>query len=126
MTDATTEFFEELARRGHEPLLAKLSGTARFELVDNGSTDHWLVAIEKGDVTVSHRDGPADMTLRAEKKLFDGVATGEVNGMAALMRGALTLDGGWGLMVLFQRLFPSPPAKSQRPGAKAAKGRKKS
>ena len=125
MTDATTEFFEELDRRDHEPLLAKLSGTARIELVDNGSTDHWLVAIEKGDITVSHRDGPADMTLRTEKKIFDRVATGEVNPMAALMRGALHLEGDWGLMVLFQRIFPSPPAKSKRPGA-AAKGRKKS
>ena len=32
MTDATTEFFDKLARRRHEPLLKKVTGTMRFDL----------------------------------------------------------------------------------------------
>ena len=35
MTDATTEFFQELAARGHEPALAKVTGTLRFDLAAN-------------------------------------------------------------------------------------------
>jgi hypothetical protein len=33
MTDATTEFFDELEARGHEPGLEKMTGTLRFDLV---------------------------------------------------------------------------------------------
>ena len=36
MTDATTEFFQELAERGHEPALEKATGTLRFDLSDGG------------------------------------------------------------------------------------------
>ncbi len=115
MTDATTEFFEELGRRDHEPLLAKVSATARFELSHDGATDHWLVAVERGDLTVSHHDGPADLMLRTERKLFDGMAAGELNAVAALLRGALVVEGDWELMVLFQRLFPGPPRARQQP-----------
>jgi hypothetical protein len=32
MTDATTEFFHGLGARGHQPLLEKAAGTARFDL----------------------------------------------------------------------------------------------
>ena len=34
MTDPTTEFFEELRSREHEPRLRGATGTYRFELVD--------------------------------------------------------------------------------------------
>ena len=124
MTDATTQFFEELGRRGHEPLLEKATGKFGFELQDNGRTDSWLVDVDKGDVTVSHKRGAADCMLRAEKAVFDGVAGGEVNATAAVLRGALALEGDWELMVLFQRLFPSPPRGSAR-DATAGKGRRK-
>ena len=40
MTDATTEFFDDLGRRGHEPLLERVSGTLRFDLVRGERTDH--------------------------------------------------------------------------------------
>jgi hypothetical protein len=33
MTDSTAEFFQELGRRGYEPLLEKGTGTIRFDLV---------------------------------------------------------------------------------------------
>jgi hypothetical protein len=34
MTDPTAEFFDELGRRGHEPLLEKATGTLRFDIAD--------------------------------------------------------------------------------------------
>jgi hypothetical protein len=42
--------------------------------------------------------------------LFDGVVTGQTNAMAALLRGEVTFDGDPELMLLFQRIFPGPPA----------------
>jgi len=32
MGDATAEFFNELSRHGHQPLLEKTKGTLRFDL----------------------------------------------------------------------------------------------
>src|SRR5215211_6067410 len=72
MSDDVVEFFEELGRRGHEPLLAKVTGRVRFELVDGGgTTDRWLVAVDKGDTVVSHQGGPAACTIQAERVLFE-------------------------------------------------------
>jgi putative sterol carrier protein len=107
MADATTELFESLRARGTEPLLQHAHGTMRFEL-GNGRTDHWTVEIDGGKVAVSHANRKADCMVRADKKLFDGLASGEVNAMAAVLRGALTVEGDPELFVLFQRLFPTP------------------
>jgi predicted lipid carrier protein YhbT len=108
--DASTAFFEGLATRGHEPLLANATGTVRVELTDGTRTERWLVSIDKGAVAVSHRNVRGDCTIRAPKPLFDGVARGEVNAMAAVIRGAVAVEGDWELLGLFQRLFRGPGA----------------
>jgi putative sterol carrier protein len=108
MTDPTAAFFDDLQRRDHEPLLAHKKGTVRVELADNGRTERWLVAFDDGNITVSHRNRTADATLRADKTLFDQIVRGDANAMAALLRGAISIDGDWNLLILFQRLFPSP------------------
>jgi putative sterol carrier protein len=111
---ATETFFAELGERGHEPLLEKARGTFRVELSRGKQTDRWLVAIDRGDVRVSRRNAAADTTIRTSKELFDGVASGEVNVMAAVLRGAIEFEGDPELLVLFQRLFPGPPRKGER------------
>ena len=113
-TDPTAEFFERLAARGHEPLLSRANGTLRFELKDGNRAQRWLVAIRRGDVTVSRAGGDADMVVRADKALFDRLASGAVNPVAATLRGELGAEGDWKLLVLFQRLFPGPRKKRQR------------
>jgi putative sterol carrier protein len=109
VSDATAEFFDGLARRGHEPLLEKATGTLRFDIAGADRTEHRLVSVQQGDVTVTSGDGAADCTVRADRALFDGLATGEVNATAAVLRGALEVTGDPGLLVLFQRVFPGPP-----------------
>jgi putative sterol carrier protein len=109
MADATTEFFDELSERGHEPLLEKVTGTVRFDLGARRQTDHWLVAIVKGDVAVSRKNAPADCTVQMDKALFDGIASGRENAVAALLRGAIGIEGDIELLMLFERLFPGPP-----------------
>jgi putative sterol carrier protein len=106
MADETADFFEELGKRGHEPLLEKATGTVRFDLIDKGRTARWKVAIKKGDLSVSRTNGDADCVVRADKNVFNGLVTGEVNPMAALLRGTIGVQGDPELIVLFQRLFP--------------------
>jgi putative sterol carrier protein len=108
-TDATTHFFEELAARGHDPALEKVTGTLRFELTGGQRTSRWLITISKGDVDVSRRNAKADCVVRADRRLFDGIASGEVNAMVAFLRGALEFEGNRWLMLPFQKLFPGPP-----------------
>jgi putative sterol carrier protein len=105
----TTEFFNALRSRGHEPMLEKTTGTVRFDLSNGKRTERWLVSINKGDLAVSHASGPADCTVRGPKKLIDKIVSGEVNAMAAVLRGALAVEGDTLLIVLLQRVFPAPP-----------------
>lgn len=118
MADPTSEFFAELGSRGHEPLLRKTSGTLRFDLRDGKRTERWLVAFTKGDIAVSHRNVAADCVVSTDKALFDDVASGKTNAMAAVLRGAMDVEGDVRLIVPFQRLFPGPPrARKRRPSA---------
>ena len=112
MSNATEEFFEALGRRGHEPLVAKISGRVRFDVVDGRRTDSWVVAIDKGDVAVSRGGADEDCTVRADKALFDRLAKGEENAMAAVLRGALVCTGDVDLLLAVQRVFPGPPRAS--------------
>jgi putative sterol carrier protein len=114
--DPTAAFFEELMARGHEPLLENDSGTLRFDLVVGRRVEHWYVAIDKGNVTVSHEEGVADSILRTDRSVFDRIAAGKMNAMAAVLRGELLPEGDLSLLVLFQRLFPGPPRSRSRRG----------
>jgi putative sterol carrier protein len=124
MADSTADFFGALAERGHEPLLQKATGTVRFDLRDGKKVDRWLVTVTKGDLGVSRRNLRADLVVSADKALFDGVASGETNAMAAVLRGAMDVEGDPQLMVLFQRLFPGP-ARSRRRRPSTAPARRK-
>ncbi|MGE5690770.1 MAG: SCP2 sterol-binding domain-containing protein [Pseudomonadota bacterium] len=111
--DTAAEFFEALGRRGHEPLLGQASGTARFDVVDGRRTHRWLVTIDKGDLAVSRGNAAADCVLRADKSLFDRIAAGRLNFMAAVLRGEIAVEGDPRLLVLLQRLAPRPSGSSR-------------
>jgi putative sterol carrier protein len=118
--DGIVQFFQELGRREHEPLLAKTTGRVRFDLVEGGRTDRWLVTLDKGDTVVSHKGGPAECTIRAERALFERLCRGEENAMAAVLRGALVCTGDVELLFAIQRTFPGPPR--HRPAMSDAEG----
>jgi putative sterol carrier protein len=109
MTHATTEFFDDLQARGHEPLLEKATGTLRIDLSGGKRTARWLVTVKKGDVSVSHANAKADCVIRMDKALFEQIVTGRENATTALLRGLVAVEGNTQLLVLFQRLFPGPP-----------------
>jgi putative sterol carrier protein len=106
--DATAQFFEELGHRGHEPLLEKVRGTIHVDVLNGKETEHWLVSVDKGDIEVSDRDDEADCAVRASREVLNGIARGEINAMAAMLRGTLVVEGDYELLVHFQRLFPGP------------------
>jgi putative sterol carrier protein len=114
MSDATADFFDALTQRGHVPVLEKSKGTVRFELADGKRVDRWLLAVDNGALSVSRKNAGADCTFRADKALFDRIVDGEVNATAAVLRGAVTVDGDMELLVQLQKLFPGPPAKRRR------------
>lgn len=119
VSDPTAEFFEGLRARGYDPRLRRATGTFRFELVSGKKIDRWHVAVSKGDLTAVHRGGAADCVIRMRKSVFDKLASGELNGVAAALRGEYEAEGDWQLLVLFQRLFPG---KASKKGARSRAG----
>ncbi len=119
MTDPTEQFFDDLGRRGHEPMLAKASGSLRFDLKGDAGTDHWLLTVERGDIQVSREAAAAECVLRADRAVFDRIVIGEINGMAAVLRGALRVDGKLELLTLLRRLFPGSRGARERHRAAA-------
>lgn len=118
----TDAFFGELAARGREPLLKNASGAVRFDLVDGDAVEHRCVTMRDGEIAVSHKKARADAVVRLDKATFDGMASGRTNAMAAFLRGELEVEGDVGLVLLFQRLFPSPPAGATSVGRSAKRG----
>ncbi len=119
MSDAIAEFLDTLVRADRVQLLEGVSGALRVELETGGDTERRLIVIDGGAVSQSRRRGTADCTIRMDRELFEGMVTGRVNAMAALLRGQVGVEGDPNLLLQFQRLFPSPP----RPEVKAKRTR---
>lgn len=106
--DPTTGFFAGLSTRAYEPLLDDTNASVRFDVVDGDDTDHWLLRITAGALEVEHANGEADCVITSQRAAFDRLATGGMNPMAALLRGAIVAAGDPRLVVRVQRLFPAP------------------
>jgi putative sterol carrier protein len=113
-TDPTASFFDALAARGREPLLGNAKCIVRFDVVDRGKTERWFVTIDNAALSVSRRNASADCVVRADKALFDQLATGKKNAVAAVLRGDLAVEGDWRLLVRVQRLFPGRRRTNRR------------
>ena len=114
---STAVFFEELGRRGHEPLLQRVRATIRFEIADGPEAEQRLVTIDHGDLRVVASDAPADAVFSASRSEFDDLVSGRTSTMASLLRGALTAEGDPELLVLAQRLFSGMPVRAGEPRA---------
>jgi putative sterol carrier protein len=122
--DSVSDFFDDLSRREHEPLLAKAQGTLRFDLTDGKKTEHWLVAFTKGGVSVSRKNARADSVFRTDSALFGRIVRGEANAMTAVLRGEAYAEGDLALLFLLQRVFPEP-ARRRKPQRQAARARRR-
>lgn len=137
----TLEFFDELSRRGHQPLLQRVQATIRFEVSDDtvdtvgadaadGDRSRRLsrqVTVDHGDLSISGDDAAADptaadVTITCTASELDDLVNGRTSAMASLLRGALTVQGDPELVVLAQRLFSRSPAVTGATGATGATG----
>jgi putative sterol carrier protein len=118
MATATSEFFDGLAGRGLESGFARSTGSLRFDLTRGDTTEHWRVEFRRGAVAVARSAEPADCVVRADANVFDDLARGRANAMAALLRGQLQADGDPELLILFQRLFPAPTERKMTASAR--------
>ena len=109
MADPTETLFNGFARRGHQVLLEKAQGRVRFDLERDGEVEYWLLDIRNGAVSVSREKADADCIVHAKKEVFDRIAMGEENAIAALLRGASSVEGNLYLITLLERLLPGPP-----------------
>ncbi len=114
MASPTEEFFGELGRREYIPQLGKTTGTVRIELVDDECTRHWYFRINQGKLLVSRENLEADSVVRSRQDVFDHVAAGEMNMMAAVLRGEVSVEGQLPLLTLFERVIPEPPSSGCR------------
>ena len=114
MADTMSDFFQKLGERGHEPLLGHMRGAVRFDVRgDDGEVDQWVVAVDRGAVTVSHGHADADCAIGADRAVLERVIKGEEHAMAAVLRGALRCSGDVEMLLTIQRIFPGP--SDQRP-----------
>jgi putative sterol carrier protein len=109
MPDPTVEFFDRLARRGHERLLEEATGTIRFDLADDRGSEHWFLTIGQGDVRVSREEREVDCVVRTSRAIFDRLVRGDENIYAGWARNEVRLEGDAALARLFQRILPGPP-----------------
>jgi hypothetical protein len=119
MSDVISEFFDRLGQRPNEPMLGRTNGSLRFDLDRDGRVEHWRVALRGGAMTVSNADEPADCVVRTEAALFEDLALGRANTMAATLRGQILLDGNPALLIRFQRLFPAPTKRRKTSSARS-------
>ncbi|WP_170839553.1 SCP2 sterol-binding domain-containing protein [Micromonospora halophytica] len=107
MTDA---FFEQLADVGHDPRLCKVHGSVRFDIRDGDRLRQWLLSIDHGQLRVTPGDGPAQAVLKLSTEVAEAMVRGELNGLSAMLRGEILVDGDLALALRMGRLFPSPAA----------------
>jgi len=116
MKEPTRQFFANLAEQ-QQALPGKPTGVMRIDLADGERTEHWYLVIRKGDVTVSHRGPEPDCTVSTDLATFEAIISGKMNAMAAVLRGAVEIQGRFALMTALQRFFAGPTDIPDRPAA---------
>ena len=114
MAGEMDEFLTELGKERHVRLLERTSGTVLVELEDDGRTERWYVNVKRGDVSLSRSGSKPDCVVRTKASTFKAIRTGQLNLMAAVLRGLLSIEGKVALMVALQGLFnPSAGAAGE-------------
>ena len=119
--DAISEFFAMLAAPGHLTAFEGAAATLRFDVHDDGTEEHWHLAVADGDVVVTRDRVQADVIVSIRRDRFEEMVTGRLNAQAALLRGLLHCEGSMAALMMFQRCLPGPPGSTGRvapiPGA---------
>jgi putative sterol carrier protein len=116
-------FFESITG-AHPELPNTISGSIRFDLEDGKRSECWQVTIEKGVVSSERSDASADCLVHTDKATLGAIIQGRANAMAALLRGAVRVEGEAVLMAYFRRLFTEPAAMHEAQRLRKNTGRR--
>jgi hypothetical protein len=115
MAGTTRELVNDLCAGGPYPTLARVRAVVRFEVTDGIPGAGWTLAVADGMIREGDDAAEADCVLRADAATMDGLASGRVNGTAAILRGALVADGAPDVLAAIQGLLPGPPGSTGPP-----------
>lgn len=104
----TDAFFEQLADMGQDPRLCKVRGSVRFDVREDDRVRQWLLTIDHGQLRVSPGDGPASAVVSLSSEVAEAMVRGELNGLSAMLRGEILVDGDLGLALRMGRLLHAP------------------
>jgi len=107
MADPTSDFFDRLGQPGARRL-GNVTASIRIDLDRGKATEHWLLAIDKGNISVSRKNVKADAALHTDKEMFDRLTRGDASPLASMLRGLVRAEGDTELIVPVQGLFPAP------------------
>lgn len=116
-TQDARSFFEELAARGYEPLMHRVTGTYDFDIAGAG---HWQVHSDAGTLHVSeirpgsHHKGNPDCTIACDADEFNEILQGRQDLVTAFMQGRMQVSGSVAMGVGFQRIIGAAPLASTR------------
>jgi putative sterol carrier protein len=113
-SDPIARFFTELERQGSVATFEGQSATVRFEITGNAGPDRWYVAINRGEVAVSHQKAPADAVANIRRPDLEAMVEGRMNAQAAVLRGAVSCTGSVAALMMFQRCLPGTPGATGR------------
>ncbi len=109
--DTPRQYFDQLAKQGKSPHLVNAIGTCEFDIEGAGT---WRVEFNRGNLSVAEKQ-PADRSqagayLHMTKADFVRLARGEghENGITALLRGALKVEGDIRIAQYVQAILPVP------------------
>jgi hypothetical protein len=112
--DPVTRFFAALDQPGHLAIFEGDSASVRLDVLDGKKTERWHISMAQGDVAVTRGGGPADATVRVERRHLEAMVTGRMNAEAAFLRGLFACEGSAGALMMFQRCLPGPPGSTGR------------
>ncbi|MGC4891281.1 SCP2 sterol-binding domain-containing protein [Micromonospora sp. DT227] len=113
-------FFDGLGRSSPDERLVKVSGSVRFDIHDDRGVHHRRLDIDHGRLRVSDDDGPATTVITLSERTAVAMVAGGMNGLAAISRGEILVDGDLALALRIGRLFPKPAATAGRHGGGVA------
>jgi putative sterol carrier protein len=96
------EFFEGLETRVDPSKTAGMNNTYVFNIEGAGV---WQVAVTDGSVKVNEGATDGDVTIRASKETFEGIAGGEQSPTTAYMTGKIKIEGDMAAAMKLQKLF---------------------
>jgi putative sterol carrier protein len=115
MKEITRQFFTALEAQPALP--GRQTGVLRIDLADGERTEHWYLDIRKSDVRASHKGATPDCTVSTDLATFEAIVDGRMNAMAAVLRGAIQIEGRFPLIIALQAFMAGPKEAVKRPTA---------